>query len=282
MSKALSAPAKRKPTAGRMILYICAIILAVIWLAPTVWMVAVSFKPKNSAVTVLANLLSPPFTLDNYRAVAESAIWLWMKNSLIVGVVSTLGALLIDALAAFALSYLRYPGRSAVFWFIMLAMMIPIEAQIIPMYQVMVQFGLMNSYLSIILPSLAGPFGVFVLKQFYDGIPRELAEAARIDGAGYWRIFWNIFLPLSRSSMVAVGLFVFIGSWNNFLWPFMVLTSDKRMTVPVGLPMFNSLMGSDMVMPMTACFIASIPTILLFLLFQKHIIKGVAMTGLKG
>jgi len=282
MNKLPIKTAQRKISGGRMVLYVCAVALALFWLVPLVWMFLVTFKEKNSAVTVLPNLLRPPFTLDNYREVMDSAVWVWMKNSLIVGVVSTLGALLIDSLAAFALSYLQYPGRNAVFWFIMLAMMVPIEAQIVPMYQVMVEFGLMNTYLSIILPSLAGPFGVFILKQFYDGIPRALAEAARIDGAGYWRIFWNIYVPLSRSSLIAVGLFIFIGSWNDFLWPFMALTSDSRMTVPVGLPMFNSLMGTDMVMPMTACFVASIPTIVLYLFFQKHIIKGVAMTGLKG
>ena len=144
------------------------------------------------------------------------------------------------------------------------------------------EIGLTNTYLSIILPTLAGPFGVFILKQFYDGIPRELADAAKIDGAGYFRIFLSIFIPLSKSSVFALGIFLFIGSWNNFLWPFLTLTSSKKMTVPIGLPMFNSLMGSDMVMPMAAAFLASIPMMIVFLLFQKYIIKGIAMTGIKG
>ncbi|MDO4275556.1 MAG: carbohydrate ABC transporter permease [Eubacteriales bacterium] len=273
---------RRKMTLGRGLLYLFAIVCAVLWLAPVVWMILASLKPQNSAVTILSNLVKGPFTFENYVEAAESEIWLWMKNSLILGVLSTLGAVAVDSMAAYALSYLRYPGKKAVFWFIMVGMMIPVEAEIIPLYQEMVEFGLMNSYASIVLPALAGPFGVFILKQFYDGIPRELAEAARMDGAGYFRIFANIFVPLSKSSIFALGIFLFIGSWNNFLWPFMTLTSSNKMTVPVGLPMFNSLMGSDMVMPMAAAFLSSIPTIIVFLFFQKHIIKGITMTGIKG
>ena len=160
--------------------------------------------------------------------------------------------------------------------------MVPLEAELIPLYQTMVDFGLVNQYASLILPSLAGPFGVFVLKQFFDGIPRELAEAARIDGAGVVRIYLNIFLPLGQSALVAVLIFTFIGSWNSYIWPFMAITSEKMMTVPIGLPMFQSFLGSDKTVPMAANFFASIPAIVIFLLCQKHIIKGVAMSGLKG
>lgn len=273
---------RRKRTLQRGILYLLAIFCAFIWLAPVIWMILASLKPQNSAVTILSNLIKEPFTFANYLEVSESQIWFWMKNSLFIGVVSTAVTIVVDAMAAYALSYLQYPGKKAIFWFIMLGMMIPIEAEIIPMYQEMVELGLTNTYASIILPTVAGPFGVFILKQFYDGIPRELAEAARIDGAGHGKIFWSIFVPLSKSSMFALGIFLFIGSWNNFLWPFMTLTSSKKMTVPVGLPMFNSLMGSDMVMPMAAAFVSSIPTIIVFLFFQKHIIKAITMSGLKG
>lgn len=272
----------KKLTLQRGVTYLIAIICAIIWIAPVVWMILASLKPQNSVVTILSNLIKGPFTIENYLAVGNSDIWLWMKNSLIIGGLSTLGAAVLDSMAAYALSYLRYPGKRGIFWFIMIGMMIPVEAEIIPMYQEMVELKLMNSYASIILPALAGPFGVFILKQFYDGIPRELAEAAKIDGAGYLRIFMDIFIPLSKSSLFALGIFLFIGSWNNFLWPFMTLTSSDMMTVPVGLPMFNSLMGSDMVMPMAAAFMASIPTIVVFLLFQKHIIKGITMSGIKG
>ncbi len=270
-----------KITLQRGLLYLFTIICAVLWFAPVVWMILASLKPQNSAVTILESLLRGPFTLENYIEISESEIWTWMKNSLFLGCISTLGAVIVDSMAAYALSYIEYPGKKIIFWFIMMGMMIPVEAEIIPLYQEMVEIGLTNTYLSIILPTLAGPFGVFILKQFYDGIPRELADAAKIDGAGYFRIFLSIFIPLSKSSVFALGIFLFIGSWNNFLWPFLTLTSSKKMTVPIGLPMFNSLMGSDMVMPMAA-FLASIPMMIVFLLFQKYIIKGIAMTGIKG
>ncbi len=271
-----------KITLYRVLLYLFTIACAVLWLAPITWMLIASLKPQNSAVTILENLIKGPFTLENYIEISKSEIWTWMKNSLLLGCVSTLGTIIIDSMAAYALSYLEYPGKKIIFWFIMLGMMIPIEAEVIPLYQEMVEIGLTNTYMSIILPMMAGPFGVFILKQFYDGIPGELADAAQIDGAGHFRIFLNVFIPLSKSSIFALGIFLFIGSWNNFLWPFLTLTSSKKMTVPIGLPMFNSLMGSDMVMPMAASFLASIPMMIIFLLFQKHIIKGIAMTGIKG
>lgn len=273
---------RRKTALRRGGLYLFAIICATFWFAPIIWMILASLKPQNSAVTILEDLVRKPFTLENYIEVSKSEIWIWMKNSLLLGIISSLGSVLIDSMAAYALSYLEYAGKKLIFWFIMLGMMVPIEAEIIPLYQEMVKLGLTNTYTSIILPTLAGPFGVFILKQFYDGIPRELAEAAKIDGAGYLRIFLTIFVPLSRSSIYALGIFLFIGSWNNFLWPFLTLTSNKKMTVPIGLPMFNSLMGSDMVMPMAAAFMASIPMMIVFLLFQKSIIKGITMTGIKG
>jgi multiple sugar transport system permease protein len=272
----------RKNTLGKLLVYAAAIALAVIWLTPLIWMILVSIKPKGTPVTVMAKLFSPPFTLDNYLKVLDSSIWQWSVNSLIVCGVTLLGTLVLDSMAAYALSYLQFRGKKWLFWFILAGMMVPLEAELIPLYQIMVDFGLVNQYASLILPSLAGPFGVFVLKQFFDGVPHELAEAARIDGAGVVRIYLNIFLPLGQSALVAVLIFTFIGSWNSYIWPYMAITSDKMMTVPIGLPMFQSFLGSDKTVPMAANFFASIPAIVIFLICQKHIIKGVAMSGLKG
>ena len=267
---------------SHMLVYLIAITLAVLWLVPLLWMILVSFKPKGSTVTVLSELLSRPFTLNNYAAVLASSIWRWTMNSLVVCVATLAGTLVLGSMAAFALSYLEFRGKKFLFWFIIAGMMVPIEAELIPLYRIMIQFKMVNTYASLILPALAAPFSVFVLKQFFDGIPRDLSEAARIDGATVWRIYYSVFLPLSQSALIAVLIFTFIGSWNSYIWPFMSITSEKMMTVPVGLPMFQSFLGSDKTTPMAANFFASIPAIVIFLLSQRHIIKGVTMTGLKG
>lgn len=160
--------------------------------------------------------------------------------------------------------------------------MVPTEATIIPLFNMMVENGLVNSYSSIIFPSLAAPLGVMILKQFFDGIPNDLVEAAKIDGAGLFRIYATIFVPLSRSSMAALAIFTFISSWNNFLWPFLAISDEKMMTLPIGIPLFQSGYQMDLTIPMAANMLASLPAIFVFIIFQKHIIKGITMTGIKG
>jgi multiple sugar transport system permease protein len=241
-----------------------------------------ALKPGGTAVTVISELIKAPFTLDNYSYVLNNAsIWRWTWNSLYVAIVTTVVTIVLTSLAAFALSRLKFVGRNLIFWLIIGGLMVPVEAKIIPLFQIMMDFGLINSYSALILPGLAAPLGVFIMKQFYDGIPNELVEAAKIDGAGTLRIFWSIFLPLSRSSMAALGIFTFITSWNNFLWPFLAVNEEKMMTLPVGIPTFQSAYTAELMIPMAANVLASLPAIIVFIFFQKHIIKGITMTGIK-
>lgn len=272
----------RKSSPGRAALTVVAIAIAAVWLIPLIWMVLASLKPVGTPVTVLKELLSPPFTALNYQKVTGSPIWSWMFNSVLVASITTFGVIVIDSLAAYALSRIHFPGSKLLFWVVLAGLMIPVEAELIPLYQIIVEMNLINTYAALIFPGLAAPFGVFVLKQFFDGIPNELVEAAKIDGAGPCRIYYNIFLPLSRSSLIAVAIFTFLGSWNNYIWPFLAITKEKMMTVPIGLPMFQSIQGTDIIMPMAANVLASLPAILLFMVFQRHIIKGISMTGIKG
>ncbi|ALC92684.1 sugar ABC transporter permease [Bacillus sp. FJAT-18017] len=256
--------------------------LVLIWVIPIIWMLITSLKPGGTAVTILSELFKPPFTFANYEYVLTNAsIWRWTWNSLYIAVVTTVLTLILTSLAAFALSRLQFKGRQIIFWLIIAGLMVPVEAKIVPLFQIMVDFGLINSYSSIILPALAAPLGVFMLKQFYDAIPNDLIEAARIDGANWLRIYWSIFLPLSRSSMAALGIFTFVTSWNNFLWPFLAVNEEKMFTLPVAIPTFQSAYTAELMIPMAANMLASLPAIIVFILFQRHIIKGITMTGIK-
>jgi multiple sugar transport system permease protein len=275
-------PQKKRTTSGRKLLYLGSYLLVLAWVIPIVWMFITSIKPGGSAVTVLGQLFKPPFTLGNYEYVLNNAsVWRWTWNSLYIAIVTTVLTIVLTSLAAFALSRLKFIGRNFIFWLIIAGLMVPVEAKIVPLFQIMVDFGLINSYSSIILPSLAAPLGVFILKQFYDAIPNDLIEAAKIDGAGWFRIYWGIFLPLSRSSMAALGIFTFVTSWNNFLWPLLAVNEEKMFTLPVGIPTFQSAYTAELMIPMAANVLASLPAILIFILFQKHIIKGITMTGIK-
>jgi len=273
----------RRTPRTRWLLYVAGYGLIVAWLVPLVWMLFTSIKPEGSPVTVLSELFKPPFTWDNFHYVTTAAaLWRWTLNSAVIAVVTTLGTLAITSMAAFALSRVTFPGRTFVFWLILAGLMVPTEATIVPLFQMMIDNGMVNSYSSIIFPSLAAPLGVMILKQFFDGIPNELVEAAKIDGAGFFRVFFSIFVPLSRSSMAALAIFTFISSWNNFLWPFLAVNSEEMMTLPIGIPLFQGSHAQELTLPMAANVLASLPAILVFVLFQKHIIKGITMTGIKG
>lgn len=273
---------KKKSSFGRKLLYVFAFFCVALWLTPIVWMFLTSFTPRGGAVTVISELFAPPFSLANFEYVlTNSMIWRWTFNSFLVATITTVLTIILTSLAAFALSRLRFKGRNIVFWLIIAGLMVPVEAMIIPLFQVMIDLNLLNTYGALILPNLALPLGVFILKQFYDGVPNELMEAAKIDGASLLRIYWNIFLPLSKSSMAALGIFTFIMSWNDFLWPFLAVSSESMFTLPVAIPTFQSAYSSELMIPMAANVLASVPAIIVFILFQRHIIKGVAMTGIK-
>lgn len=274
---------KKKLTPGRILLYVITYLVALLWIFPVIWMLVSSFKPYGTPVSILSEIYTGIFTLDNYAAVAEKApILRWIFNSAFVAVAVTAGTLVLTSMAAYAVSKLRFWGRGAVFIIITAGMMVPIESIIIPLYQEMAEADLLNSYIGLMCPSLAAPIGVLIMKRCYDGIPDDLIEAAVLDGANAFQRWWKICFPVSKSSMAAVGIFTFTNSWNNFLWPFLSITSEKMMTLPVGIPQFQGANLSEFTLPMTASVIASVPAILVFLLFQKQIIQGIAMTGIKG
>jgi len=246
-------------------------------------MVFSSFNSFATPVSILRIAFSPPFTFANYIHVSQRApIWTWTYNSAVVAIVVTFVILITTSMAAYALSKLNFRGGKLVFIIIMSGLMVPIEAIVIPLFLNTVDMGLLNTRTSLILPSLAAPLGVIIMKQFYDGIPNELIEAAKIDGSTYFHTWWSICVPLSRSALAAVGIFTFINSWNNFLWPFLAVTNQSMMTLPVGIPVFQNTHLEEFTRPMTASVFASVPAIIVFIIFQKQIVRGIAMSGIKG
>lgn len=275
--------AKSKITSGRITLYIIVFLSALLWIFPVFWMLISSLKPYGTPVSILSEVFSGKFSLENYSVIAEKApIVRWTVNSLVVAVAVTIGILLLTSLAAYAISKLRFKGQNIVFLLITAGMMVPIESIIIPLYQTMADWGMLNTYIGLMCPSLAAPIGVLIMKRCYDSIPDELIEAAVLDGANSFQRWLKICLPVSKSSMAAVGIFTFTNSWNNFLWPFLSITTEKMMTLPVGIPQFQGANLSEFTLPMTASVVASVPAIIAFLIFQKQIIQGIAMTGIKG
>lgn len=267
----------------RSVLYVSVYALALLWLFPILWMVLSSLKSIGTPVSLLSVLFSPPFTVENYWIISEKApIWMWTLNSGIVAILVTLGTILFTSLAAFALSRINFKGRTIVLIIISAGLMVPIESIVVPLYKTMISYGLLNTYQSLIFPSLAAPLGVLIMKQFYDSLPTELFEACRMDGAGQLTIWLKICLPLATAAMAAVGIFTFTNSWNNFLWPFLSINSEKMMTLPVGIPLFQGAHLQEFTLPMTASTIATIPALIVFIIFQKQIVQGIAMTGIKG
>jgi multiple sugar transport system permease protein len=262
-----------------------AYLICFLWLIPVMWMAFMAIKPETASATTMLEWLKPPYTFDNFVKVIHSPsanVMLWLGNSVVVSVLSTIGVLVLCTLAAFTFSRMRFAGRSFWFWLIMVGLMVPREATLIPLYIQFRDMGLLNSYFSIIAPTLAAPFGLIIMKQFFDGIPEELFEASRMDGCGWFRTLLNIALPLCKPALASLGIFVFLGAWNDFLWPFISVTDTKMMTIPIGLPVFRSQYMTTQAMPMAASAITSIPIIIVFFMFQKFIVKGIAFTGVKG
>jgi multiple sugar transport system permease protein len=265
----------------RRIVTFVASILAVLWVLPLIWVTIVSFKPSGSVLTA-SSWLAPPFSINNYLHVVTSApVLLWLWNSFLISVITTLLVLLLSSLAAFPFSVARFPGDRFLFWLILAGLLVPGEAVLVPLYILIRNFNLLDSFTALVIPAIAVPFGMILLKQFFDGLPKELYEAAKIDGCGVYKMLFSITLPLSRPALSALGIFTFLGTWKEFIWPFISVTSAEKMTIPVGIPFFNSAFSIDYTIPMAANVIVSVPVVIAFLIFQKQIIKGISFTGIK-
>ncbi|MCZ8511599.1 carbohydrate ABC transporter permease [Paenibacillus filicis] len=267
----------------RTVRLVLAFAVAVSFLIPVIWMLFVSVKTEGTPIKTLIDWFLPPYTFINYANVLSKTPMLrWMWNSLFIAVVKTVLTVLFTSLAAFAVSKIRFSYKNAIFLFFIAGLMIPGEATIIPLYAVVKDMDLLDSYMGIILPGIAAPLGVVILKSFFDGVPKEVIESAEMDGCGLFRIYSTIVVPLAKPALASIAIFTFIGSWNNFLWPYLSITSEELFTLPVGIPTLLSNYTVDYVTPMTVNAIASIPVIVTFMIFEKQIVQGISFTGIKG
>lgn len=270
--------------APRVIAFAAIAVMAFVWLLPFFWALNTSFKSETDASALPVSWIPQSgFTLEAYRNVlSQGNLPLWLFNSAVVAVIVTLITVAICALAAYGFSRTVFRGRKALLALTIASIMVPPQILIVPLFQEMLALNLVDTYWGIILPQVVTPVMVYILKKFFDAVPVELEDAARVDGASQLRIFWNIVLPLSRGILAAVSIFVFIGAWNNFLWPFIVTNNPALMTMPVGLATVESAYGVQYAQDMASAMLAALPLLVVFIFFQRQIIKGVATTGLGG
>ena len=260
------------------------IVAAILWVIPLLWAVDTALKPESQTTTVpITWIPKGGFTFESFwQVLTAGGLLRWYWNSALTSSIITAAVLLFTSLAAFGLSRVPFRGRTVVFWVIIAGLMIPPQVLIIPLFMEMDALRFVDTYQGIILPQIASPLGVFIFKQFFDGIPAELEVAAIVDGASRLRVYWQIWMPLARPAIAAVGIFTFVLSWNNFIWPFVVITNTDMMTIPVGLATVQSSYGLRYADIMASAVLGGLPLIIVFLFFQRQIVQGIASTGLKG
>nr|WP_243452799.1 carbohydrate ABC transporter permease [Polymorphobacter multimanifer] len=257
---------------------------AAVMLTPMVWTLLLSVKSNAALLGDSGAALSPPYTLDNYRAIlADRLTSRWLLNSLIVSLGTTAGVLVLSSLAGFAFARLEFPFRRSLFLFVLLGLAIPEQAVILPRHQLFATLGLHNSYPGLILPGLTGSFGVFFMTQYFRAIPRDLDEAALLDGASRLRLFWSVLLPLTIPAQATLGVFTFLASWNDYWWPLISATTSDYYTLTVGLAsaQMNYAQTSGLGFLMAQAVFASVPILIVYIVFQKQIVRAMAGTAVR-
>lgn len=266
------------------IAHISIYIVALIFVSPLIYAFFSALKPNSEMFSMPPTLIGSEIRWSNFVDVFSYGPFVtYILNSFVVAVLGTLVTLVVSTTAGYAFGRLRWKGRDAVFVLFLATLMVPAEVLVIPMFQVMQWFNWVNTYQALVLPFAFGAFGTFLMRQFFRGIPYELEEAARVDGAGPIRSFLQIILPLSKSAVAVLAVFTFLSFWNSYLWPLIVtIDYDSLGTLPVGLASFAGLTGTRWDLQMAAAIISMVPTTVLVIVLQKHLVKGIAMAGLGG
>jgi multiple sugar transport system permease protein len=278
---------------GKIIAFAFMAVLAVVWLMPLVWAIFSSLKPSMEAKQYikLRNILPIKWTIENYQYVFSTAttpVFQWMANSFIVSIAQTLLVLFLTSTSAFAYERLRFRGKEAIFWTVFGLSMFPNVVSLVPQFQLMNMLHWLDKLPSVIFPNVTGVFNIFLIRNFLKGVPRDLDEAASIDGAGAWRIYYQIILPSIRPVLTVVALFAFTGAWNDFVWPSIALTNPKNLTLTPGLRLLQVSEGGNgggghVVRQLAGGVIGIIPTFLIYLGAQRYFLSGLNLSaGIKG
>ncbi|MDQ6610902.1 MAG: carbohydrate ABC transporter permease [Gemmatimonadota bacterium] len=268
---------------GTILLHIALILATVFALAPMLWMVSASFMPTGTANAYPPPLIPRHPTLEHYRTLfGQLAIGRYMLNSAIIASAATLLSLLVNSLAGYAIAKLRFRGRDTVHKVMGAALLVPVQVTMLPLFLLLKQLGLVNSYWGAIIPSVATIFGIFLIRQYALGIPDDLLDAARIDGASEFRIYWSIVLPVIRPILATLAIWTFLASWNDFLWPLVVLTDDARYTLPVALASLSGEHVQDTELMMAGAVVTVFPVVVVFLMLQRAYVQGVMVGSVKG
>ncbi len=251
-------------------------------LLPLYWMAVSSFKPMAEVLAIPPQWLPRHPTLDNFRILFHSSRFgRWFFNSALVALCVSFGNIVFDTMAGYAFARRRFRGRNVLFFMILAGMMVPMPVVLLPLFLMMVNLGFFDHYSALILPTLATPFGIFLMRQHLLSLPGEFEAAARVDGASEWRLFWRIIFPISRPGWAMVGLFHFVWNWNSFLWPLVMTNSEAMRTLPVGLATLQSQYAVDFGLLMAGALVAAAPMFVLFFVFQKHFFGGITFGGAK-
>ena len=294
MARTLSSPGSGEREQSKLLLaatrrsfiifvYVLLIALAFSMIFPYLWMLANSFKSRTDFFTNPYSVIPMPPTLSTYYdALTIGRMGVYLGNSILYAAAVLVVQLLIDSLAAYSFARVDFPGREALFLAVLATLMLPGSVTLIPTFLIAHGLGLTNTFTGVVLPGFAGAFGIFLLRQFFLNIPRELEDAARIDGSGFFGTYWRIMLPLAKPAMVTLGVFIFLNEWSSFVWPLIILSDWKKYPVTVGIALFRDVNQINWPAVFAGSTIVSFPIVILFVLAQEYIIGGISLSGLKG
>ncbi|HEV2107955.1 MAG TPA: carbohydrate ABC transporter permease [Thermomicrobiales bacterium] len=289
---------------GKLVVVAILAVTTMISLFPLFWMLSTAFTPASSTIKTPPSLIPLPEsladptsvptwvaerayvpTIENFQRLirqTQGLVWRWLLNSAIIAVSITVFHVLFDSMAGYAFARKQFPGRNVLFWLLLSTLMIPAQVTLIPNFLLISRMGLADSHLGVILPGLADVFGIFLMRQYMQTLPKELEEAGRLDGAGDWQVFWQIVLPLAKPAAATLAIFMFMRSWNNFIWPLIVLRDGAKYTLPVGVATLQGEFSTDVGLIMAGAAVAAVPMIAFFLLFQRYFLQGIRIGALKG
>jgi len=263
-------------------LHVVLLTVGLLFMAPFIWSISTSLKPLSDLFQVRPSLIPSEIRWANYSDVFDTAPFVrFYANSIVVTIARTVGQVVIASLAAFAFSQLKFPGRDALFFVLLAGLMVPDQVLIVPRFIIMRELGWFDTYQGLIVPLLFSSFGVFLLRQYFLGIPRDFHEAAKLEGANPFQVYWDIYLPLAKPALAAFGFLTMLNSWNELLWALTVTNSADMQVLPVGIALFQGQFFTNTGILLAAANMATFPLLIAFLFFQKQLVEGVALSGLK-